>query len=437
MKRKIEASLRMWKEKKNRKPLILNGARQVGKTYILREFGEKYYKNTVYINLEIDETVANYFGKNIAPERLLQYMEIATGERIVPEDTLIIMDEIQSCERALTSLKYFCEETPEYHIVAAGSLLGVPINRSRYSFPVGKVETMTLYPLDMEEYLWAMGEEMLCKVIWESYKGMTPLAEPLHQRAIDRYREYLIIGGMPACINQYIETRKLIDIPMVQNEILNNYLADMAKYAENTSSVKIRACYNSIQAQLAKDNKKFQYKVVQKGGTATIFGEAIEWLNAAGVVLKCQKTDQGNEPIPAYADLASFKLYMSDVGLLVMKSGILQQTILSGTGNTFLGAVTENYVATQLAVKGFDLYYWESEYSAELDFVTFDQSGRYAIEVKKGEHNKSKSLNQFVKKYNPENVYRFSLKNFGYENGIHAVPLYAIFCMEKNEGSGI
>ena len=290
---------------------------------------------------------------------------------------------------------------------------------------------MELFPLDFEEFLWAVGEGLLCEEIRKSFLAMKPLIEPLHKQAIDRYREYLIVGGMPACVNQYTIVGKLLDIPLIQNEILNNYLADMAKYAENTSSVKIRACYHSIPTQLAKDNKKFQYKVVQKGGTATIFGEAIEWLHAAGVVLKCQKTEQGNEPIAAYSNLASFKLYMSDVGLLVMKSGILQQTILTGTGNTFLGAVTENYVASQLAAKGYSLYYWESEYSAELDFLTFDQSGRYAIEVKKGEHNMSKSLNQFIKKYNPENVYRFSLKNFGYENGINAVPLYAIFCMEK------
>lgn len=431
MRRKIEKELCIWKDKKNRKPLVMNGARQVGKTYILREFGEKYYKNVVYINLEINEAVAAYFNENIETEHLIQYLETATREKIVPGETLIILDEIQSCERALTSLKYFCEDAPEYHIVAAGSLLGVAINRTQYSFPVGKIETIMLHALDFEEFLWAMEDEPLCDAIWNSYESMKQLIEPLHRRAIDRYREYLIVGGMPACVKLFVETGRLLDIPMIQNEIVNNYLADMAKYAENTSSVKIRACYNSILAQLAKDNRKFQYKVVQKGGTATIFGEAIEWLLLAGVVLKCQKTEQGYEPITAYSDLASFKLYMGDVGLLTMKSGILQQTILSGMGNTFLGALTENYVATQLTALGYDLYYWESEYSAELDFVTFDQSGRYAVEVKKGEHNKSKSLDQFTKKYAPENRYRFSLKNFGFENDIHAVPLYAIFCMKK------
>lgn len=431
MNRKFEQNLLIWKQKKDRKPLILIGARQVGKTYILRKFGEQYYKNVVYINLEINESVSSFFDENIAPEKIVRYLEAATGERIVPEETLIILDEVQSCERALTSLKYFYEETPEYHIIAAGSLLGVAINRDKYSFPVGKIETATLYPFDFEEYLWAMGEELLCSEIRECYRKMIPLIDALHKQAIERYREYLIVGGMPACIKCFLETGKLLDVPLMQNEILNNYLADMSKYAESTSSVKIRACFNSLPAQLAKDNKKFQYKTVQKGGTASVFGEAIEWLKSAGIVVKCQKTEQGHEPIVAYSDLASFKLYMGDVGLLVMKAGILQQTLLMGTGNTFLGAITENYVATQLAAKGFDLHYWESEYSAELDFVTYDQSGRYAIEVKKGENVKSRSLNLFIKKYQPENVFRFSLKNFGYENEIHSVPLYAVFCLEK------
>lgn len=429
MERKIRSRLNDWKKKTDRKPLILNGARQVGKTYILREFGEEEYKNTVYINLEIDSDIAECFNTTLEPEKIIPYIELITKEKIIPEDTLIIFDEIQSCERALTSLKYFYEKTPEYHVAAAGSLLGVAINRSRYSFPVGKVETVTMYPLDFEEFLWAVNEKKLCEIISEHYVMMKPMEEVLHTRAIEMLRKYLIVGGMPACVEKYVMKGSFLDVTLIQQEILNNYLADMAKYAENTSSVKIRSCFNSIPAQLAKDNKKFQYKVVQKGGTATIFGEAIEWLTLAGIVLKCQKTEQGNEPITAYADLSSFKLYMCDVGLLSLKSGVMQHTILTEIGNTFIGALTENYVATQLITKGFDLFYWESDYAAELDFLIYDQEGRYAIEVKKGEHTRSKSLNLFMKKYEPENSYRFSLKNFGYENNIHSVPLYAVFCL--------
>lgn len=430
MKRKIEERLLSWKGKtSNRLPLIVNGARQVGKTYILRKFGAEQFKNVVYINLETNLTIASYFTDNIAPERLLRYLEASTGGRIIPGETLIILDEIQSCERALTSLKYFCEETPEYHIVAAGSLLGVAINRQRYSFPVGKVETITLYPLDFEEFLWARGKEALCEEIHRAYETMEPLPDALHQEAIELYREYLLIGGMPACINAFLNSGSFLDVPLVQNEILDNYIADMAKYASNTDSVKIRACYNSIPAQLAKDNKKFQYKVVQKGGSATLFGASIEWLNLAGVVLKCQRINQAYEPIAVYADLSAFKLYVGDVGLLTMKSGISQQTVLSGEGNTFMGAVTENYVAQQLVAKGYDLYYWESGSTAELDFVLQKDNQIIGIEVKKGEHVRSRSLSVFVNSYKPTCSIRLSLKNFGAKDGLKAVPLYAIFCI--------
>ena len=430
MKRKIEERLLAWKDKtSNRLPLIVNGARQVGKTYILRKFGVEQFKNVVYINLETNLAVASYFNDNITPERLLRYLEASTGERIVPGETLVILDEIQSCERALTSLKYFCEETPEYHIVAAGSLLGVAINRQRYSFPVGKVETITLHPLDFEEFLWARGKEVLCEEIRRAYETMEPLPDALHQEAIELYREYLLIGGMPACINAFLNSGSFLDVPLVQNEILDNYIADMAKYASNTDSVKIRACYNSIPAQLAKDNKKFQYKVVQKGGSAALFDASIEWLNLAGVVLKCQRINQAYEPIAVYADLSAFKLYMGDVGLLTMKSGISQQTVLSGEGNIFMGAITENYVAQQLAAKGYDLYYWESSNTAELDFVLQKDNQIVGIEVKKGEHVRSRSLSVFANSYKPSYSVRLSLKNLGEKDRLKAIPLYAVFCI--------
>lgn len=430
MKRKIESQLLAWKNTQSgRMPLIVNGARQVGKTYILRAFGTEQFKNVLYVNLEINLAVASFFNDNIAPDRLLRYLEASTGEKIIPGETLIIFDEIQSCERALTSLKYFCEEMPELHVAAAGSLLGVAINRQHYSFPVGKVETITLHPLDFEEYLWARGKEMLCQEIYYALAKMEPMPGALHQEAIELYREYLIIGGMPACINAFFSSGSFLDVPLVQNEILDNYIADMAKYSSNTDSVKIRACYNSIPAQLAKDNKKFQYKIVQKGGSATIFGASIEWLSLAGVVLKCQRISQATEPISVYADLSAFKLYMGDVGLLAMKSGISQQTVLSGAGNTFMGAVTENYVAQQFAAKGYDLYYWESSSTAELDFVLQKGADIIGVDVKKGEHIRSRSLSVFVSSYNPAYSIRLSLKNFGEVDGLKSIPLYAAFCI--------
>lgn len=301
-------------------------------------------------------------------------------------DTLILFDEIQAAERVLTSLKYFCEQASQYHIAAAGSLLGIAVNREKYSYPVGKVDSITLYPMDFEEFLWSLGEEALADKIKEHYARVTEMPLVLHERAIDYYRKYLVIGGMPAAVKEYNATNSLLGVPDLQNKIMSDYIADMAKYATNADSVKIRSCYNSIPAQLSKENHKFQYKTVRQGGTASIFGEAIDWLMFAGIVQKCQNIEQGADPISVYANLSNFKLYMGDVGMLTMKSGISQHAVLAGEENQFMGAISENYVAQALAANGYDLYYWTSKHIAELDFVVQKQGVRTAIEVKKGLH---------------------------------------------------
>ncbi|MGN0682243.1 MAG: ATP-binding protein [Oscillospiraceae bacterium] len=428
MKRKITQQLIQWKNSPSRKPLILNGARQVGKTFILREFGREHYNNTVYVNLESNGAVASMFNADISPSKLIKYLEAETGERILPNDTLVILDEIQSCERAVTSLKYFCEEASEYHIAAAGSLLGVAINRNHTSFPVGKVNVLRLYPLDFEEFLEATGNELLIDEITNCYDKMSPMNEALHQKALGLYHDYLIVGGMPEAVKVFIETNSYIDSGLVQRSIIDNYTADMAKYASNSEAVKIRACYNSIPAQLAKDNKKFQYKVVQKGGTSTIFGASLEWLKQAGVTLECQRVEQGTQPLPVYADQTSFKIYMSDVGLLVNKSRMSVNTIITGEANIFMGAVTENYIAQQLAAKNYPLYSWTTSNSqAELDFVLQKEDKIYAIEVKKGEHVRSRSLSVFRQKFSPDYAIRFSQKNFGCTEDVISIPLYAAF----------
>lgn len=428
MKRKIEEKLLSWKSSADRKPLILNGARQVGKTYILREFGRKFYKNTVYINLESNLRARGYFDDNISAAKLIKYLEGEVREKIMPNDTLVILDEIQSCERAVTALKYFCEEAPEYHIAAAGSLLGVAINRNNSSFPVGKVNTIQLYPMDFEEYLWALNENFLCDEIKSSYASLTPLTEALHNKALDLYRDYIIIGGMPEAVKKFCQSNSYIDASLVQIEIINNYTADMAKYANNTEAVKIRACYNSIPAQLAKNNKKFQYKVIQRGGSAAIFGPSLDWLKQAGVILECNRIEQGIEPLAVYSDQTAFKIYMSDVGLLFNKSGMSTQTVISNEPNLFMGAVTENYVAQQLAAKGYPLYYWSTANSqAELDFVIQKDNNIIGIEVKKGDHVRSRSLSMFTQKYKPQKSVRISSKNFGSSNDIISIPLYAVF----------
>jgi len=432
MQRKIENKLLEWKNSPRRMPLILNGARQVGKTYSLKQFGSQHYQNVVHINLEANFRAREAFDTDLVASHIIERLQAIEGKKIEKHSTLLILDEIQSSERALTALKSFCEEEPDYHVVAAGSLLGVAINREKFSFPVGKVDELNMYPLDFEEFLWAVGKVRLAESIREHYISNEPLDEALHNDAVLWLRRYFITGGMPAVVAEYVENQNFNNTSEIQQRILNEYVADMAKYADSRTAVKIRACYNSIPAQLAKENRKFQYKVVQKGGSASIFGEAVEWLRSAGVVLKCQAITQGTIPIAVFVDLSDFKMYLSDTGLLTMKSQMPHSMILSDIpiGGTFIGALTENYVAQALTANNFPLYYWKSDNRAEVDFVI--QKGEYVIpvEVKSGVNVKAKSLGVFNSRYGIQKSIRASLRNFGLENGIKSVPLYALFCLE-------
>ncbi|MEI6048182.1 MAG: ATP-binding protein [Bacteroidota bacterium] len=431
MQRKISNQLIAWKDNSKRMPLIVNGARQVGKTYILKEFGARFFKHVVYINLETNLLANSYFETDITPLRIVQFLETLTNTRIIAGETLVILDEIQACSRALSSLKTFWEDAPQYHVVAAGILLGVAVNRDKFSFPVGKVDELNMFPMDFEEFLWALDKELLCNEISSHYTILEAMPDALHVQALELYKQYLIVGGMPAVVADFIETRSLITSTEIQGGILNEYIADMAKYAAPVTSVKIRACYNSIPTQLAKENRKFQYKIVQKGGTASLFGESIEWLNSAGIIIKCQKIAHGYMPIAAYKDLSDFKLYMSDIGMLTMKSGMAQQTILSPVeeDNGFMGAMSESYVAQALNCNGFPLHYWKNENTAEVDFVVQIEGIVIPLEVKKGFRTKSVSMTMFVKKYDSPYSIRISRKNFGYENQIKSIPLYALFCI--------
>ncbi|MDR0849263.1 MAG: ATP-binding protein [Propionibacteriaceae bacterium] len=431
MKRRIEADLEAWKDKRNRLPLLLYGARQVGKTHLVREFGRTHYDNVAYVNLETNQLAASYFEGNISPQDILTNLEAETGERIVPGRTLIILDEVQSSPRALTSLKYFAEQAGGYHVVAAGSLLGVAVNREQFSFPVGNVESVTLHPLDFEEYLWAAEEDDLSSRIRQGYAEDKPLPEALHARALSLYREYLVVGGMPRAVVESVDSGSLLEVPDIQRGILNDYSADMAKYATESESVKIRAAFDSIPAQLAKDNHKFQYKVAQRGGTAAVFGAAVEWLGFAGVAMKCNRLSTALMPLAAYMDLTGFKLYMGDTGLLTMKSGLPMSVVLAKeeVNVGFLGALTENYVAQALTAAGHPLYYWASDGRAEVDFVLQLEENIVPVEVKAGQHTRSRSLSVYMDEYRPEYAIRLSTKNFGLDNRIKSVPLYAAYCI--------
>lgn len=432
MERNIMQELIAWKNmQKNRMPLLLYGVRQVGKTYILREFGDRYYKNTVYINFERMKIVTGYFDGELNPDRIIRLLEEYFEQKIIPEETLLIFDEIQECERALTALKYFCEETPEYHITAAGSLLGVAINRKKYSFPVGKVIIKTLHPLRFDEFLNALGQKNLVSLIKEHFEQMMEMPEEIHQELLYWYERYLYIGGMPAAVNQYMERESFINVPEVQNLILNAYIADMAKYTCDSESTKIRNAFLSIPAQLAKENKKFQYKLIRKGATAGLFGDSIAWLVFAGVVLSCDRIARAEIPLAAFKDVAAFKLYMSDVGLLSSFTGILWENIAKNQlSDMYRGALAENYAAQTLKASGYELYYWTSDSpAAEVDFLIQKNGEIVPIEIKSGKNVSAKSLKHFQKLHEPKKVIRLSEKNFGTDGNVFAIPLYAVFCI--------
>ena len=430
MKRKIEEKLIEWKNRKNHKPLIIDGARQIGKTYIAFSFGKENYKNTVYFNFENSKDLNRIFEKDLNPERIIKELSVFSGSTILEKETLIIFDEIQASEKALTSLKYFYEEKPNYDIVCAGSLLGVALNRENYSFPVGKVELLRMYPMDFEEFLWALNEEELSKMIREHFNSKEAFS--LHDKAMEYYKKYLVIGGMPRVILDYIETENLDFVYSSQKTLNDSYIADMAKYATPYETVKIMNAFNSIPAQLAKENKKFQYKVIKSGARANEYEVPIEWLVSSGVINKCVKVTEGKLPLKAYSELSSFKIYLADTGLLCSKFEIPANIILYGNDNfvEFRGALTENYVCSALAMNNYTSYYFEKNQTLEIDFIIQDKEGNIIpVEVKSGEHVRATSLNNYIKRYSPKYSIRISGKNFGFENGIKSVPLYAVFCI--------
>lgn len=430
MERKIKNALINWKQSKNRKPLIIDGARQVGKTYIALSFGKEFYKNTVYFNFENSKELQKIFDKDLEPERIVKELSVFSGQNIFKNDTLIIFDEIQSAERALTSLKYFYENEPDYQIIAAGSLLGVPLNREKYSFPVGKVDMMKMFPLDFEEFLWALDRKDLSELIREHFKSNEMFN--LHEIALQYYKEYLVVGGMPRVILDFLETKDFNFVLASQKTINDSYIADMAKYASPMETIRILNAFNTIPSQLAKENKKFQYKLIKSGARAHEYEVPIEWLISSGIVNRCTKVNEGKLPLKAYCEPSSFKLYLGDSGLLCSKLEIPANLIINGNPkfNEFRGALTENYVCNALSSSNHSLYYLERNSNMEIDFIIQDKEGNIIpIEVKAGENVKANSLNSFIRLYNPLYSIRISSKNFGFENNIKSVPLYAVFCI--------
>ena len=431
MYRKSMNYLEAWKKSEHRKPLILQGARQVGKTYSVLEFGRKSYENVAYFNFETNPRLNETFEEDISPGYLIPILSHIAGQTIIREKTLIIFDEVQLCERALTSLKYFCEDAPDYHIIVVGSLLGVAVSRSQFSFPVGKVDMKTMYPMDLEEFMLAMGEENLAEQIKSCFSEDTPMPSALHDAAMQLYRQYLVVGGMPECVMQFVNTRDHILIRHTQDTILASYLNDMSKYNHLNEIKKTRLAYDNITVQLSKKNTRFQYKLIKKGGRASEFENAIEWLCLSGIVSQVYKVEQIKKPLENYRDIDAFKIYVSDLGLLCAKKDLAANDIIYMVEelNDFKGGMVENYVNTQLIMNGYNTYYWESERGAEIDFVIQRNGELIPIEVKSADNTKAKSLKVYMSAYKPAYAIKLSAKNFGYEDGKKTVPLYAAFCI--------
>lgn len=415
-----------WKNNPLRKPLIVRGARQVGKTWLIKEFGRTQYRQCVYINFENATNLQDMFLKDFDIERIIQTIQIYVRLQITPEDTLIVFDEIQAAERGLTSLKYFCEEAPQYHVVAAGSLLGMGLH-SQISFPVGKVNFMDLRPLSFYEFLQAMREEQLVEVL---LRGDWKTVSVFHQKLAEYLKTYLYVGGMPEVVETYLLTKDFGQVRRVQREILNAYEADFSKHAPLEVVPRIRMVWQSIPSQLAKENKKFVYGVIREGARAKDFELVIEWLCNCGLFLKSQRISKPEMPLIAYQELPVFKLFLLDVGLLSAMASLDVRVLIEKERifTEFKGALTEQYVMQQLRLRSDDyIGYWTNERStAEVDFVVQRDSEIIPIEVKAETNVRARSFKLFCEKYRPKLAVRTSMLEYHQEEWMTNVPLYAI-----------
>ena len=431
MYRKITKTLMEWKDN-FKKPLMLIGARQTGKTYIISEFCNQNFENYLYINLEKEENIQKIFQETIDPKEIIEQIKIIKNIRFNIEDTIIFLDEIQVSEEAISSLKYFCESNLPYKIICAGSLLGVKINRFKKSFPVGKVNIKYLYPMDFEEFLIALDELELINMIKKHHLSMEAMPSIIHEKACELYKKYLIIGGMPEVIKNFIDNGKnLSELNLeLQEQIITSYLADMNKYTNNTESIKNAKIYNAIPKELARENNTFKYSIVDESARSERYESSLDWLLAANMVLKCNLTNRNESPLKAFIDETKFKIYLSDTGLLRALANIDYREILSDNHSMFKGALTENYVICNLYPNFKELYYYTFQ-QFEIDFLIKINGDIIPIEVKAKTNTKSRSLNEYITKYHPKYAIRLSLKNFGFENNIKSIPLYAIFCIKK------
>lgn len=415
-----------WKQSKHRKPLIIEGARQVGKTWLMKEFGSKAYANTVYINFDSNSRMAELFASDLNTDRLVMGLELYAGHKIDAENTLLIFDEVQEVPRALSSLKYFYENAPQYHIICAGSLLGIALHGGT-SFPVGKVDFLKLYPLSFREFLMATGSERFADLLdKQDYEMITSFK----QTYIDALKHYYFVGGMPEAVQSFVENKDFNEVREIQKRILAAYEQDFSKHAPYEIVPKIRMIWNSIPSQLAKENKKFIYGLVREGGRAKEYETAIMWLTDCGLVHKVSRVNAAGIPLKAYEDLRAFKLFLVDVGLLGCMTGLRQRTLLDGNDlfTEFKGALTEQYVCQQLkTIEDLGVYYYTNDRgSCEVDFVIDTGEKVIPVEVKAEVNLKAKSLRVYKDKFNPEISVRTSMADYKKEDWLVNLPLYAV-----------
>ena len=415
-----------WKNSKRRKPLIIEGARQVGKTWLMKEFGKQAYADTVYINFDSNSRMADLFSADLDTDRLIMGLELYAGRKINPENTLLIFDEVQEVPRALASLKYFYENAPQYHIVCAGSLLGIALHQGT-SFPVGKVDFLKLYPLSFSEFLMATGNERFAELLKkQDYEMITSFK----QTYIDALKHYYFVGGMPEAVQSFAESKDFNEVRAIQKRILAAYEQDFSKHAPNEIVPKIRMLWNSIPSQLARENKKFIYGLVREGGRAREYETAIMWLSDCGLVHKVSRVNAAGIPLKAYEDLKAFKLFIVDVGLLGCMTGLRQRTLLDGDDLfvEFKGALTEQYVCQQLkTIEDLGVYYYTNDRgSCEIDFVVDTGEQIIPIEVKAETNLRAKSLKTYRERFEPELSVRTSMADYKKEDWLLNLPLYAI-----------
>ncbi len=419
-------NLFIWKESKHRKPLIIEGARQVGKTWLMKEFGRQAYENTVYINFDSNSVMADLFSTDLNTERLILGLEMYVGHKIDPNNSLLIFDEVQEVPRALTSLKYFYENSPQYHIVCAGSLLGIALHQGT-SFPVGKVDFLKLYPLSFKEFLMATQKDQFAGLLdKQDFQMITSFKKTY----IESLKQYYFVGGMPEAVQCFAETKDFNEIRDIQKRILAAYEQDFSKHAPNDIVPKIRMVWNSLPSQLAKENRKFVYSLVREGARAKDYEAAIMWLNDCGLVHKISRISTAEIPLRAYEDLKAFKLFMVDVGLLGCMSGLGQHTLLEGNDLfiEFKGALTEQYVCQQLkTIKDLNVYYYTNDgNSCEIDFVVDNEDQIVPIEVKAELNLKAKRLKSYREKFSPKISIRTSMSDYKIEENLINLPLYSI-----------